>query len=131
MGRGRPRPLLEPSTSLLGTFLQAEEPESPLSRAVAEAARRAGGAAPSPRRRGAGGRRGGEAQEGGEDPRPATDGLQLLAQTARELGALARGWDTPSDASTARLRQVRGLAHLHAHGLSHGDVKPSNVLLSA
>lgn len=41
------------------------------------------------------------------DPRPARDGLALLAQT------------------------VRGLAHLHQHGLSHGDLKPSNILLSA
>lgn len=39
--------------------------------------------------------------------RPATEGLTLIAQT------------------------VRGLSYLHEHGLSHGDVKPSNVLLSA
>jgi serine/threonine protein kinase len=40
-------------------------------------------------------------------PRPATNALRLLLQTCR------------------------GVAQLHGHGLSHGDIKPSNVLLSA
>ena len=59
--------------------------------------------------------------------------LPHLAAAQARLAAL--GWAAAPDPLTWRARLVilrgtaRALAHLHAHQLLHGDIKPSNILL--
>jgi len=49
-----------------------------------------------------------------------------LAHALRELGRMPR-----SDAVAIVLAALEGLAYLHAQGVLHGDLKPSNILLDA
>ena len=63
------------------------------------------------------------------------DGLDFLVMEFVEGETLAdrlmRGSLTPVDALDVSLQIAHGLAHAHAHGIVHRDVKPANVMLTA
>ena len=65
---------------------------------------------------------------------PAVKNLAILYQKAGFRNKALEMWQralslAPDEATRAVLQALEGLAHLHAHGIAHGDIKPTNLLV--